>query len=138
MNLAVWGLSSTFVSLNIQNLFMKKHTAIILAFVSLCSSLCYAAPSVKGVILRKIIPSTRSIEAVPEAYISNDILTVSFDGSGMYSLYIEDNFGVSVYSSALPANGTEYDYDLSGIGEGLFRLVISGPSGDYEGYFSIH
>ena len=88
----------------------------------------------KGVILRKINPSTRSIEAVPEAYISKDILTVSFDGSGMYSLYIEDSFGVTVYSSALPANGM----DLSGIGDGLFRLVISGPSGEYEGHFTIY
>ena len=26
----------------------------------------------------------------------------------MYSLYIEDNFGVTVYSSAMPANGTAY------------------------------
>ena len=117
---------------------MKKYVAIILAFACLCSSLCYAAPSVKGVILRKINPSTRSIEAVPEAYINNDVITVSFDGSGMYSLYIEDRFGVTVYSSALPANGMEYDYGLSGIGEGLFRLVISGPSGEYEGYFTIH
>ena len=64
---------------------------------------------------------TRSLTDAPEASISNDILTVSFDGSGMYSLYIEDSFGVTVYSSALPANGMEYDYDLSGIGEGLFR-----------------
>jgi hypothetical protein len=30
---------------------------------------------------------------------------------------------VTVYTSALPANGMEYDYDLSGIGDGLFRLV---------------
>ena len=48
---------------------------------------------------------TRSLTDAPEASISNDILTVSFDGSGMYSLYIEDSFGVTVYSSALPANG---------------------------------
>ena len=137
MNLAVQEFSSTFVSTKFSK-FMKKHAAIILAFVSLCSSLCYAAPSLKGVILRKINPSTRSIEAVPEAYISKDILTVSFDGSGMYSLYIEDSFGVTVYSSALPANGMEYDYDLSGIGDGLFRLVISGPSGEYEGHFTIY
>ena len=81
---------------------------------------------------------TRSLTEMPEAYISNDILTVSFDGQGLYSLYIEDNFGVSVYSSALPANGMEYDYDLSGIGDGLFRLVISGPSGEYEGHFTIN
>ena len=60
------------------------------------------------------------------------------DDRGVYSLYIEDSFGVTVYTSAQPANGMEYDYDLSGIGEGLFRLVLSGPSGEYEGYFTIH
>ena len=74
---------------------------------------------------------------MPEASVRNDLLTVSFDGAGTYSLYVKDSFGVTVYSSALPANGMEYDYDLSGIGEGLFRLVISGTSGEYEGYFTI-
>ena len=80
----------------------------------------------------------RIIEDIPEASIQNDVLSVSFDDSGVYSLYIEDSFGVTVYTSAQPANGMEYDYDLSGIGEGLFRLVLSGPSGEYEGYFTIH
>ena len=28
-----------------------------------------------------------------------------------------------------------YDYDLSGIGTGLLRLVIEGYGGEYEGYF---
>ena len=89
--------------------------------------------------IKQVNPTTRSIVGdIPEASVRNDILTVSFDGQGLYSLYIEDNFGVSVYSSALPANGMEYDYDLSGIGEGLFRLVISGPSGEYEGHFTIN
>ena len=94
--------------------------------------------SFRRILLQKVVIHTRSIEAVPEASIQNDVLSVSFDDSGMYSLYIEDSFGVTVYSSALPANGMEYDYDLSGIGEGLFRLVLSGSSGEYEGYFSIH
>ena len=92
----------------------------------------------RKIILQKVVVTTRSIEAVPEASIFKDMLSVSFDDSGMYSLYIEDNFGVTVYSSAMPANGMEYDYDLSGIGEGLFRLVISGPAGEYEGHFTIH
>ena len=91
----------------------------------------------RRIILQKVVITTRSIEAVPEVFISNDILTVSFDGSGMYTLYIEDCFGVTVYSSALPANGMEYNYDLSGIGEGIFRLVLEGSSGEYEGYFNL-
>ena len=55
---------------------------------------------------------------MPEASIRHEVLSVSFDGSGMYSLYIEDSFGAVVYQSMLPADGMEHDYDLSGIGEG--------------------
>lgn len=32
----------------------------------------------------------------------------------------------------------EYTYDISGIGGGLFRLVLDGPGGMYEGYFTIN
>ncbi len=93
---------------------------------------------VRDIDLRSINIRTRSLTDAPEASIQRDILTVSFDGSGIYSLYVEDSFGITVYSSALPANGMEYDYDLSNIGEGLFRLILSGPSGEYEGHFTIH
>ena len=102
---------------------MKKFTSI-LATALIAASLFLSSPFpasgdnslTKIIHFQKTDPSTRS----------------------MYSLYIEDNFGVTVYSSAMPANGMEYDYDLSGIGEGLFRLVLSGSSGEYEGYFSIY
>ena len=126
---------------------MKKFTYI-LATALIAASLFLSSPFpasgdnslTKIIHFQKTDPSTRSISDadLPEASIRNDELSVSFDDSGMYSLYIEDNFGVTVYSSAMPANGMEYDYDLSGIGEGLFRLVLSGSSGEYEGYFSIH
>ena len=123
-----------------------KRFASILATALIAASLFLSSPFpmsgddslAKIINLQKTGPTTRSLTDIPEASIQRDILTVSFDGSGMCSLYIEDNFGVTVYSSALPANGMEYDYDLSGIGEGLFRLVISGSSGEYEGCFSIH
>ena len=126
---------------------MKKFTSI-LATALIAASLFLSSPFpasgdnslTKIIHFQKTDPSTRSISDadLPEASIRNDELSVSFDDSGMYSLYIEDNFGVTVYSSAMPANGMEYDYDLSGIGEGLFRLVLSGSSGEYEGYFSIY
>ena len=118
---------------------MKKFL-LLLTLLSTASGLCLAAQDdiVRDITIRRININTRSIDIAPEASIQNDVLSVSFDDSGMYSLYIEDNFGVTVYSSALPANCMEYDYDLSGIGEGLFRLVLSGPSGEYEGYFTIH
>lgn len=126
---------------------MKKFTSI-LATALIAASLFLSSPFpasgdnslTKIIHFQKTDPSTRSISDadLPEASIRNDELSVSFDDSGMYSLYIEDNFGVTVYTSALPANGMEYDYDLAGIGEGLFRLVLSGPSGEYEGYFTIH
>ena len=126
---------------------MKKFTSI-LATALIAASLFLSSPFpasgdnslTKIIRFQKTDPSTRSISDadLPEASIRNDELSVSFDDSGMYSLYIEDNFGVTVYTSALPANGMEYDYDLSGIGDGLFRLVLSGSSGEYEGYFSIN
>ena len=120
---------------------MKKKFYLLLLAIQLLTAFGYAAQAddvVRRIRLHKNTIHTRSLTDAPEASIQRDILTVSFDGSGMYSLYIEDSFGVTVYSSALPANGMEYDYDLSGIGEGLFRLILSGPSGEYEGYFTIH
>ena len=116
---------------------MKKLLIALILASALPATLCGDDDIVREIDLKSINVITRSIASAPEATIFNDILTVSFDGAGMYSLYIEDSFGVTVYSSALPANGMEYDYDLSGIGEGLFRLVISGPAGEYEGYFTI-
>ena len=80
---------------------------------------------------------TRSVTVMPEASIRHEVLSVSFDGSGMYSLYIEDSFGAVVYQSMLHADGMEYDYDLSGIGEGLFRLILDGHEGEYEGFFTL-
>lgn len=82
--------------------------------------------------------NTRSIVALPEATIENGIISISFDASGIYSLYIEDSMGNIVYTSTLPADGIEYDYDLSGIGTGLLRLVIDGYGGEYEGYFTLN
>ena len=115
--------------------FFKTFTLSVLGFVCIAAY----ADDITTIKIKHINPTTRSIiEDIPEASIQNDVLSVSFDDSGVYSLYIEDNFGVTVYTSALPANGMEYDYDLSGIGKGLFRLVLSGPSGEYEGYFTIH
>ena len=115
-----------------------RHFALTFIFALLGAYTASATDDITRILIYQINPTTRSIvEDIPEASISNDVLTVSFDGSGMCSLYIEDNFGVTVYSSALLANGMEYDYDLSGIGEGLFRLVISVTSGEYEGYFTI-
>lgn len=81
---------------------------------------------------------TRGIIEVPEASISHELLVVSFSSSGLYSLYIEDSTGNIVYTSTLPADGMEYGYDLSGIGEGFFTLTLEGPSGEYKGEFSVN
>ena len=56
----------------------------------------------------------------------------------MYTIYISDRFGSPVYISTLPADGMEYSYDLSGIGEGVFTLTLEGVSGVYEGCFSMN
>lgn len=71
-----------------------------------------ATDDITRILIYQTVPTTRSIvEDMPEASVRNDLLTVSFDGAGTYSLYVKDSFGVTVYSSALPANGMEYDYD---------------------------
>ena len=93
---------------------MKKFTSI-LATALIAAPLFLSSPFPASgdnglttiIHLRKTGLNTRSISDadLPEASIRNDELSVSFDDSGMYSLYIEDNFGVTVYSSAMPANG---------------------------------
>ena len=93
-----------------------RHFALTFIFALLGAYTASATDDITRILIYQINPTTRSIvEDIPEASISNDVLTVSFNGSGMYSLYIEDNFGVTVYTSALPANGMEYDYDLSAL-----------------------
>lgn len=80
---------------------------------------------------------TRSALVLPEASISHGVLSVSFDASGIYVLYVENCSGQAVYSSTLPADGLEYSYDLSGIGNGQFRLLIEGAGAGYEGFFNV-
>ncbi len=89
--------------------------------------------------VQKSNPTTRSIITLPEAQIDRqtDLLTVSFDHSGLYTLYIENSLTETVYQSALPANGMEYRYDLSGIGDGFFTLIINGSGGEYYGEFAL-
>lgn len=94
-------------------------------------------PDYTEIVMSKNDTRTRSIVDMPEASIIYEVLRISFDASGMYTLYIEDSSGVPVYTSTLPADGMEYSYDLSGIGEGMYRLVLDGPSGEYEGFFNL-
>ena len=60
--------------------------------------------------------TTRSLTALPEASIDaqSGQLSVSFDSGGTCALLVEDSLGVP------------------------FRLVIEGPGGEYERYFSIY
>lgn len=76
---------------------------------------------------------------MPQASINAQtcLLVVSMDDCGIYTLYVQDSLFETVYQSVLPANGLQYHYDLSGIGDGNFRLVIEGASGEYEGFFSL-
>lgn len=81
--------------------------------------------------------NTRSVENLPEASIENRILTVSFDNYGVYALSIENNYGVIVYVSILPADGKEYQYDLYNLCEDSFNLIIEGYGGEYQGSFKL-
>lgn len=115
--------------------YMKTFTAIT-ALVCI-SAICLNAEE-RTITVNKAVINTRSITQEPYAKISDaDILTVTFDDSGVYSLYIENCLGEIVYTSTLPADGIEYNYDLTGIGTGLLRLVIDGYGGEYEGYFTL-
>ena len=117
---------------------MKKTISVVLL------SLLYFAPAFSGSIIngedeiaiyRITDATTRSLTTLPEASISHEVLRVSFSSSGIYSLTVSDSMGSPVYISSLPADGMEYSYDLSGIGEGTFTLTLEGPSGEYEGVF---
>ncbi|HIR95111.1 MAG TPA: hypothetical protein IAC05_03620 [Candidatus Coprenecus stercorigallinarum] len=110
-----------------------KRLSIIIFVLCLCSLASYADE--RDIPIQSVDTDTRSIVGTPEATIENGIISISFDASGVYSLYIEDSMGNIIYTSTLPADGMEYDYDLSGIGTGLLRLVIKGHGGEYEGFF---
>ena len=111
---------------------MKKILATLILISSII--ICANSQDYVEIIMSKTDTHTRSVVEVPEVTISHEVLFVSFYASGMHDLRIEDSFGGTVYSSALPADGMEYSYDLSGIGEGMFRLVLEGPGGEYEGF----
>lgn len=110
-----------------------KRLSFIFFILCLCSFASYADE--RDIPIQSVNTNTRSISVLPEATIENGIISISFDASGVYSLYIEDSMGNIIYTSTLPADGMEYDYDLSGIGTGLLRLVIKGHGGEFEGYF---
>ena len=120
---------------------MKKQFFIITAAVA--AQVAFFSPYARGenyeIPIEKAIINTRSIISLPEASIDTqtDIVSVSFDCVGMYTLSVEDSSGKVVYTSVLPSDGMEYQYDLSGIGKGAFRLIIDGPGGVYEGFFNI-
>lgn len=113
----------------------KTLLSVIFAVMSLTT---YAEDPVREIELKSVDITTRSIVSLPEATIFKDILSVTFKDSGLYSLYVENSVGEIIYSSALPADGMEYSYDLSGVGDGLVRLVIEGLGGEYEGYFTLY
>lgn len=115
--------------------FMKRFSVLLFVLVSF--SVVAASQDYRKIDLTQKDIETRSIVSLPEAYIEGEVLHVSFDASGIYSLCVENCFGETVYSSTMPANGMEYSYDLSAIGGGTFRLVLTGQSGRYEGIFSM-
>ena len=112
-----------------------KRLSFIFFILCLCSFASYADE--RDIPIKSVNADTRSIAGIPEATIGNGIIFISFDASGVYSLYIEDSMGNIIYTSTLPADGMEYSYDLSGIGEGMFTLTLEGVSGVYEGCLTI-
>ena len=117
--------------------FFAFTLSILTAAATLSSTALASGPDETKIELQQINPTTRSLMDTPEASIYKDILSVSFDASGICSFYIEDCFGTTAYTGAFPADGMEYSYDLTGIGEGLFRLVIVNQRSEYDGYFNL-
>ena len=119
---------------------MKRTVNLIAILFCACISVSTFAANEKVEIRHNndTYTETRSVANLPEASIENRILIVSFDDYGVYSLFIENDSGIIVYYSVLPADGIEYHFDLSGIGAGTYRLILDGHKGEYEGYFSIN
>ena len=110
---------------------MKKKFYLLLLAIQLLTAFGYAAQAddvVRRIRLHKNTIHTRSLTDAPEASIQRDILTVSFDGSGMYSLYIEDSFGVIVYSSA----------SFSPVPPASTKATLHSTTDQYEQMFSFH
>lgn len=116
---------------------MKKR--LILYLLLLASGNNFLVADEKDIAINRQNTETRSIIYVPEASVDTQtcILSISFQSSGIYYFYITNNIGEILYEAVLPANGLEYCYDLSGIGDGFFRLVIEGKCGEYEGFFTL-
>ena len=80
---------------------MKKILATLILISSII--ICANSQDYVEIIMSKTDTRTRSVVEVPEVTISHEVLFVSFYASGMHDLRIEDSFGGTVYSSALPA-----------------------------------
>lgn len=90
------------------------------------------------ILIQYTYPTTRSIASYhPKAYIQHDILSLFAENGGIYSFSIENNLGETHFSSTFTADGAEYDFCISSIGNGLFRLIIKGNGNVYEGLFNI-
>lgn len=75
-------------SKNIKFVIMKR-LSIIIFVLCLCSLASYADE--RDIPIQSVDANTRSISVLPEATIGNGIIFISFDASGVYSLYIEDS-----------------------------------------------
>jgi hypothetical protein len=121
---------------------MKKYYLIFLllltaSFAGISSSNSSVDNRVIEILRIDEIITRGGLSSGPEGSINDKALVLSFFGGGMYQISITNSFGTLVYADILPADGMEYSYDLSGIGEGMFRLVLEGPGGEYEGYFNL-
>lgn len=65
-----------------------KRLSIIIFVLCLCSLASYADE--RDIPIQSVDTDTRSIVGTPEATIENGIISISFDASGVYSLYIDN------------------------------------------------
>ena len=65
-----------------------KRLSFIFFILCLCSFASYADE--RDIPIQSVDTETRSIVGTPEATIENGIISISFDASGVYSLYIDN------------------------------------------------
>lgn len=110
----------------------------IICFVLFLSSISGMGNRTYDKVLIKVRkPSIRLTDEEPEAIISGKQLRISFKDLGAYTLSVENESNEVEFIAVFSADGTIYSFDLSILDDGYYRLVLEGPTGEYEGYFFI-
>ncbi len=80
--------------------------------------------------------SEKACHGVPYLSLSDGILTISYEDSGIYNLYIKNYHGEAVYSVQMKADGNAYEFDISALDmNDLYVIVLEGSEIIFKWYF---